>query len=124
HRPGSNNCVASACYSFQETSPTCRTYAFLLHFALLEGIINRCWIRFRGLACKAGDSFHHALQEKCFGLRLAAVPIGCSYQLLGLWHGHHCRNLGVNRSYCPAKPYIKEIRKICVSNIVVIWRVC
>src|SRR5690606_18655872 len=46
HRPGSNNCVASTCYSFQETSPTCRTYAFLLHFALLEGIINRCWIRF------------------------------------------------------------------------------
>src|SRR6185369_1224944 len=76
-----------------------------------------------GLLSELVHRLRHALKEERLCLLFAAVSVGCGDKLLNLRHCKRGKKLGEDGLQRATQPYIEEIRKISIANIVVIGRV-
>ena len=122
HWPSADDRIARLNDCLQKCRPTSRTDAFLLNFALLEGIVDRCRIiRLTTAAPCLRMASVIPFKKKLFCCSLAAMAIRRCDELFSF---RRCKNaeiapdkLSVNDA---PQPNIKEIRKISISDIIVV----
>ena len=90
---------------------------------LFEGVVDSDRKRGMGLVGKALHRQRHAGEEELLCLLLAAMAIRSRYQLVSLGHGQSGEEIRKHRSQRSTQPDVEEVRKVCVSNIVVVWRI-
>ena len=73
------------------------------------------------LCCHAFHGQLHSVQEKYLGVIFCAVTKRGGDKLFCLRNSERCKQIWKHRPYAIAKPNIKKIGKISVTDIVVIW---
>ena len=87
---------------------------------LLEGVVDGDWEGRVRLLGKAVHRLRHAVEKERLCLFLAAVAVGRSDQLLGLWHGQRGEEVGEDRLQRAAQPDVEEVREIGIADVVVV----
>src|SRR5262249_62255175 len=91
---------------------------------LLEGVADRDREPRVRLLDETTHRVRHAFEEERLRLDLTPVPVWRGDQLLGLGHGESREEIGEDRLQRAAQPDVEEVRKISVTDIVIVRRIC
>ena len=97
--PSADNRISSLNNSLKKRCPTSRTDTFLLDFALLECIVDRCRVVIGAIAAPYSPiASRHSIQEKCLCCFFAAMPVWSRNQLFRFWSCDSTPNRSGNTS--------------------------
>jgi hypothetical protein len=124
HGPSTAGAKSRANDCIKKRLPTSASGAgFALALRLFESVVNRngkSWVRLLG---EPAHRARHAFEEERLRLVLAAVSVWRSDQLLALGHCDCCEKFEEDLSQRAPQPYVKEIGKVGVTDIVVVRRI-